>query len=100
MRVLQTIKRELLYGGLSKEEFDRVKEPVGEHNRKSILSWSAITGLFCLICVIIFRDPVYVKGRTVLLVSLTLNLLALLSALFLICGNQKRLQAIPAILFI
>ena len=84
MKIFHYIKKELLYAGLNREEFDRVKKPVGEHNRKSIISWSSIMGLFCIVCLIIFINPVYAKGKTVLFVSLMICLITLLCALFLI----------------
>ncbi|MBR4798811.1 MAG: hypothetical protein IK047_00965, partial [Clostridia bacterium] len=84
MRFLRFLKNELLYVGLNKEEFDRVKEPVGEHNRKAIISWAGIVGLFCIICLFIFRDPVYAEGRAVLFVSLAVSAVAMACALFLI----------------
>ena len=61
-----------------------MKEPVGEHNRKAIISWSGIVGLFCIICLFIFRDPVYAEGRAVLFVSLAVSAVAMACALFLI----------------
>ena len=84
MIFLRFLKNELLYVGLNKEEFDRVKEPVGEHNRKAIISWAGIVGLFCIICLFIFRDPVYAEGRAVLFVSLAVSAVAMACALFLI----------------
>ena len=42
MRVLSLIRKELFYMGLSREQFQQVKEPVGERNRKTIISLSVI----------------------------------------------------------
>ena len=84
MKFFRFLKNELLYAGLSKEEFARVKEPVGEHNRKAIISWAGIVGLFCIICLFIFRDPIYAAGRTVLFVSLAVCVISIACALFLI----------------
>ena len=84
MKFLRFIKNELFYAGLSKEDFRRVKEPVGEHNRRSIISWSSIMGLFCAVCCFLFHDPIYAKGRAVLFASWVICLITLTCALFLI----------------
>ena len=84
MKLFHLIVNELFYAGLSKEEFMRVKEPVGERNRRSIVSWSIIVGSFWLASSFIFSAPEYAKGRIVLYVSLAISILTLTSALFLI----------------
>lgn len=41
MKLLQKLKNELIYGGLTKEEFRQVREPVRDRNRRSVIFWSA-----------------------------------------------------------
>ena len=84
MKVIQYLIKEFIYAGLSKEEYLQVKEAVGERNRRSIISWSCIVGLFWIISLVIFNAPEYVQGRTVLLISLSIDIITVMSALFLI----------------
>lgn len=84
MKFLRFLKNELFYAGLSKDEFCQVRESVGERNRRSIISWSCIVGLFWLVTFFIFIAPEYAKGRAVLLVSLAIDVITLTCALFLI----------------
>ena len=84
MRFFQLIKNELLYGGLGKEEFLQIREQVGEKNRKSVISWSIIAGLFWIACFFMFSAPQYAKGLIVVRVALAISVVTLASALFLI----------------
>ena len=84
MRIFNYIKNELFYAGLDKERFDQVKEPVGERNRKSVISWSIITGLFWFACFFIFADPKYDQGMTVVRIAFVISIVTLLSALLLV----------------
>ena len=36
----------LFYGGISREDYQQVKEPVGEDNRWSLVAWSVCAALF------------------------------------------------------
>ena len=84
MKVIHYLVKEFIYAGLSKEEFLQVKEAVGEKNRRSIISWSCIVGLFWIITLFIFSAPEYSSGRTILLISLSIDIIASMCALFLI----------------
>ena len=88
MKILRFLKKELFYAGLTKEEFRQVREPIGERNRKSVISWSSIVGLFWFAGYFIYGSPEYAKGRAVLAFSFAICLITLTSALFLI----KRFQ--------
>ena len=45
-RLSNSIKRNLFYGGLSREDYAKVKDVVKEANRRNIISHSIITLLF------------------------------------------------------
>ncbi len=85
MRIFRFLKNELLYAGLSKEEFLQVRESVGERNRRAVIAWSSIAGLFWFASLFIFYNvPEYDKGRIVFICSFIYSLIAFISAVFLI----------------
>ena len=45
MKIYGWLRNELLYGGLDKESFRRVKEAVSDRNRKTLIRWSIAIGL-------------------------------------------------------
>lgn len=45
MKIYGWLRNELLYGGLDKESFRRVKEAVSDRNRKTLIRWSIASGL-------------------------------------------------------
>jgi signal transduction histidine kinase/response regulator RpfG family c-di-GMP phosphodiesterase len=84
MRFFRFIKKELLYAGLSKEEFELVREPVNERNRKSITSWSCGWGLFWFTSLFLFSAPEYAKPWVVFLISFFISIITALVASLLI----------------
>ena len=98
MKVIRFIKKEFLYAGLRREEFLQVKDAVGERNRRSIISWSCMVGLFWLVSFFIFIAPEYAKGRVILLTSLAIDLVTLCCALFLI--KRFRRLLLPTVYFL
>ena len=78
------MNNELFYAGLSRQEFRQVRGSVGERNRRSIIPWSGILGVFWIVTVFIYNSPQYAAGRAVLLCSFAVCLITLISALFLI----------------
>ena len=84
MRFLRFLKNELLYAGISKDEFRQVRDAIGERNRRSIISWAGITGSFWLISFFIFNAPEYAEGRTVLLISIAISIITMTCSLFLV----------------
>lgn len=84
MKFFRLIGKELLYGGLDRGEFRQVREQVGERNRRSVISWSAIAGLFWITCLFIFSGPQYARGIIAVRVALAICAATLLSALFLV----------------
>ena len=99
MKIFRFLKNELLYAGLSKEEFLQVREPVGERNRKSIIAWSVIVGLFWFASLFItYNAADYDRGKIVLICSCIYSLITLLSALFLI--KRVRWLLFPTMYFL
>ena len=59
MRFLNLIKKELFYGGLTREEFWQVRELVNEANRKNIISHSIVVLLFWAVAFIVYGSDHY-----------------------------------------
>lgn len=84
MRFLRFLKKELFYAGLSKEEFQQVRESVNERNRKAIISWSSCWGLFWFLSLFLFSKPEYHGPWLVFLVSFIISIITVLCGLFLL----------------
>ena len=84
MRWMQKIKNELLYTGLSAEDFRQVKEPVFARNQKSAVVWSVIAEVFWAVILVLYRAPVYADCLIVIRIDIGICLLTLLSALFVV----------------
>ncbi len=64
MQLSEQLKRELFYGGLSREEYDQVKKPVSEHNRKALVTWSLVAAAFWIYCLLMsFKAEAYAQCR-------------------------------------
>lgn len=59
MQLSNVIKKELLYGGLTREEYYSIKSTVNEENRKNNISHSIVTLLFWVIAFIIYGPGHY-----------------------------------------
>ena len=46
------IKNHMLYGGISKEEYDQVRKPVAEANHKALTYWSVLVSFFWTYCLV------------------------------------------------
>ena len=78
-KVIEGIKKALVYMGLEKEQFDKIKAPVKEDNKRSILLWSAFAILFWVMSLILsFKFEAYIACRYVYLVSLIIALITLI----------------------
>ena len=55
------LKKELLYAGMSAEDYNLIRRDIHEENRKSMLTFSAITVVFLLIMLILCSVLYYVK---------------------------------------
>ena len=61
----------LLYGGLSKEDYTQIRETVGEHNRHAMVIWSAVAGTFWVYCLFMsMHDKAYEQCRAVYAIAL------------------------------
>lgn len=83
MRILDLMKKELLYGGLSKTEFQQVRKPVAERNRKLLIAWSIISGLFWIATMLLYNTPEYAQAMIVLRAALIASALTCACALLL-----------------
>ena len=69
MSLYNRIYNELIYAGLSKEDFRRVKEPIDEKNQRTLSSVSIIVGLYWLASRFIYGGPEYAFSRKVFISS-------------------------------
>ena len=52
LRFTEKLKKYLLYGGISKEEYNQVQKPVAEANHKALTYWSVLVSFFWIYCLI------------------------------------------------
>ncbi len=93
MRNIFTIlKKEMLYAGLSKEEFDGVENQVAEMNRKNLILWSILIGIFWFAGLIIYllKDEYY-GCRVVYTAALAFCILMLILSATLIKKHPRLL---------
>ena len=83
MQLLSHIKNGLLYGGLTKEEFQQVKEPVRERNKKTLIVWAIGSGLFYIVAAFLYNALSDALGVGILVVTLVTSVIALICALLL-----------------
>ena len=81
MSLYNRIYNELIYAGLSKEDFRRVKEPIDEKNQRTLSSVSIIVGLYWLASRFIYGGPEYAFSRKVFISSALFCLIILLYSL-------------------
>ena len=61
-----SITDELFRGGLTKEQFGNIREPVEEANRKATVAWSVVLGLYWIVCIIMSaNEEAFAKCRDV-----------------------------------
>ena len=51
-RLSEKIKNSLFFGGIRKEEYDQVLEPVSAANHKSLTGWSVMVSFFWIYCLL------------------------------------------------
>ncbi len=78
------IYNELVYAGLSKEDFQRVKKPIAEENRKNLILVSFFLALCWLTSWFVFRAPEYDAARKVIIISVVFCLIIWMCSLFLV----------------
>ena len=75
----------LLYGGLSREEYQRVKEPVAESNLRALTYWSVLVCVFWLYCLAMsLRAEDYALCRPAYTTALSLCILSYFFARYLV----------------
>ena len=84
MKFIKKFFNDLVYVGLTREDFNRVKQSVNEKNRNHLVTWSALFGLFWASSMIIYHDAKYAAARIVFAVSIAASVFALLLALLLV----------------
>lgn len=83
MRIVDFILRELLYGGLGREEFRQVREPVAERNRRFVIVWAISTMLLYIAAAYLYNALGTALGVGILVVTLVIGLITLGCELFL-----------------
>lgn len=81
MQLLNHVKNGLLYGGLTKEEFQQVKEPVRERNRKTLIVWAIGSGLFYIVAAFLYNALNDALGVGILVVTLVTSAIVLICTL-------------------
>lgn len=83
MTTKEKIIRNLFYGGLSKEDYDRIREPVLEHNRHALVTWSAVASGFWIYCLFMsLASEAYANCRMVYASGLGCCLFTMVCAAF------------------
>ena len=77
------IIKELFYGGLSREDFRQVSEPVGERNRKTVIIWSVGSVLFYLIALFLYRAQEKPLGIPIFLATLITSIITMTCTLLI-----------------
>ncbi|QOS38923.1 HD domain-containing protein [Treponema rectale] len=76
---MPNIYNELFYSGLSKEDFKRVSKPVAEVNRKSLMFFSIVSGVFWIAGLIIYLlQDTYIQCRYVYICAFIISMITLL----------------------
>lgn len=83
MTLKEKIIRNLFYGGLAQEDYERIREPVLEHNRHALFTWSAVAGGFWIYCLIMtMSSQAYANCRDVYAAGLICCLITMFCAAF------------------
>ena len=76
-------REDLLYGGLSREDYTQIRETVGEHNRHTLVIWSAVAGTFWIYCLFMsLNDKAYEQCRVVYAIALGCCILTMILGAF------------------
>ncbi len=84
MQIISLIKKELLYGGLAKEEYRHARGLVYEANRKSIISHSLITLLFWAVAFIVYGSDEYESLMRIFPYAFAILILTLISGVYIV----------------
>ena len=83
MRFFDLMKQELFYGGLSREEFLQIEQPVAERNRKILIVWSIGAGLIYIAAAILYNALETGLGIAILVITLVTSVITLTCTLFI-----------------
>lgn len=79
------VKNILLYGGISKEEYDRVKQPVVQANHKALIYWSVLVSFFWIYCLVMsINAKDYAMCRPAYIVALCCCIFSYLASRFVV----------------
>ena len=91
-RFFEKAKRAILYGGLSKEEYDLVHDQVDKANHKALTHWSVLVSCFWLYCLLMsLKAPEYTRCRPAYAVSLGVCIFCFLCSFFVVRRFPKTL---------
>ena len=80
----EKMKNYLLFGGISKEEYDQVQKPVAEANHKALTYWSVLVSFFWIYCLLMSLEAEdYKMCRPAYAISLGCCILTFLYSRFL-----------------
>ena len=83
--LLDQIKKYLLYGGIEKEEYDQIREPVAKANHKALTHWSVLVSLFWIYCLLMsLKAADYAMCRPAYTVALCCCIFSYLASRFLV----------------
>ncbi len=95
MTYREKIESYLLYGGISREDYLRVKGPVAHSNHVSLLYWSVLVCVFWLYCLLMsLRAEDYLKCRPAYVIALSGSIVTYLCTRLLVWRFPKTLPAI------
>lgn len=84
-QLLKRTKEYLLYGGLKKEEYDSVKQPVAQANHKALTHWSVLVSFFWIYCLLMsLKAADYAVCRPAYAVALGVCVFSYLCSCFLV----------------
>ena len=85
----------LFYGGLGKDEYLRVREPVAESNHKSLTHWSILVSIFWIYCLLMsLKAPDYARCRAAYAISLAACITSYFGSRFLVKRFPKTLEPV------
>ncbi len=83
--LFEKVKCYLFYGGIDKEEYDRVREPVAKANLKSLRYWSVLVSLFWIYCLLMsLKADDYARCRSAYSIALGICIFSYVCARFLV----------------
>lgn len=83
--LLYQVKKYLLYGGIEKEEYEQVREPVAKANHRALTYWSVLVSIFWSYCLLMsLKAADYAMCRPAYIISLSACIFSYLASRFLV----------------